>query len=161
VSYREEIQRRVDGLAADLNRAYGHSRLRAIADHWLAILALAGALMASAVAGFGGLFFGLDPKMASGLALFPGALALAANLFRFQGKANWHYRKMNGLKGLQNELLYQLPESPEVTDIARVATAWKDLNYKMQVEWQREFYLTWTAQSLRTGDARAHVKRPG
>jgi hypothetical protein len=52
------------------------------------------------------------------LALIPATLAFVASVFKFQGRANWHIRKLEGLRALRSRLLYRFQRS-------RTPTTWQ------------------------------------
>ncbi|MFI4994883.1 MAG: hypothetical protein ACHQAQ_03760 [Hyphomicrobiales bacterium] len=68
------------------------------------------------------------------------ALAVALTTFSrqagFQQKANWHYRKVDGLKALQNRLEYELPVSPTADNIAAVSSAYSKMDSEMTKQWE-------------------------
>jgi hypothetical protein len=101
-------------------------------------------LLSSGIAGIGGLFFGLNPQFIGGLALFPGVIAVVATTLNPQGRANWHYRKTDGLAALRRKLLFELPESPTAENVASVSQDWTKLTDHMNVDWERNFALNWS-----------------
>lgn len=140
--YAPDLKNRIEGLTRDLQSAITHSGNRAKLNHWTTIILMLVALLSSAAAGLGGIFFHFDPKLTGGLALIPGILALLATTMKFQGKANWHYRRQYALLALKQKLLYELPETPTSDDIAAISRSWSELGQKMQEEWERAFSLS-------------------
>jgi hypothetical protein len=78
------------------------------------------------------------------LALIPATLAFVASVFKSQGRANWHIRKLEGLRALRSRLLYQLPEKPNADNVAAIASALNKFTEDMRREWEREFSLDWS-----------------
>ncbi|HJS84912.1 MAG TPA: hypothetical protein VJ779_05585 [Acetobacteraceae bacterium] len=70
------------------------------------------------------------------LAAISTALVTASRQLGLQQKANWHYRKVDRLKGLQRRLLYELPISPTADNLAAISRAWSALDSEMTREWE-------------------------
>src|SRR6266571_364762 len=96
------VEARVSALRAQLEGAISHHKRLAEVDHWLTIVLVTTAILASAAAGLGGLFLGWSAKTTGGIASIPGLLALAGSQLKLQGKSHWHYRKRDALAALLN-----------------------------------------------------------
>lgn len=80
-------------------------------------------------------------QVAGSIALLPAAVALIATSMKFQGKANWHYRKKEALEGLRCRLQFELPESPSADDVASISESFRGITEKMTKEWEKELAL--------------------
>jgi hypothetical protein len=139
-----EIKDRIKSLQDELKQAIEHYRRLARRNYGFALLLMTLTLAASAVAGVGGLFFGLSGQITGGLALLPGILALVATVLKPQDRANWHYRKKDDLNALRRRLTYELPESPSPDNVAAISSAWSDLDKGFNEEWEKNFALNWS-----------------
>jgi len=101
-------------------------------------------LVSSAYAGIGGLTNYLSPHKTAAIALLPGSLMLIATILNFEGKSDWHYRKMHRMDDLRDQLLLQLPESPNVDQIAQLSKKRNKCIHEMHQEWVRSFSLNWS-----------------
>ncbi len=131
-----DLQSRADGLEKQLNDDIRYESLRAVGDYWIALVLMAIALATSAIAGLGGLAFGWSAHSTGAIALIPGAIAVIAATMKFEGKSNWHYRKLYGFNSLKSRLLYELPGAPSVNDIAGIAKERRELVAEMEKEWE-------------------------
>jgi hypothetical protein len=139
-----KIEDRINSLNGELTNAIEHYRRLAQWNYRLALMLMTVTLCASAIAGIGGIFFGLTGQVAGGIALLPGILALGTTVLKPQGRANWHYRKKDSLNALRRRLAYEMPEPPSPDDISAISSSWTELNAKMNEEWERNFTLSWT-----------------
>jgi hypothetical protein len=104
-------------LHAGLEAVIKREEVVAAFDHWFGLALMGVVLICSGAAVIGGLAEWLASKAMGGLALVPGALAIVAATLKFEGKANWHYRKRDGLTALIHRLDYQLPAEPSAADV--------------------------------------------
>jgi hypothetical protein len=70
------------------------------------------------------------------LAAISAALVTVTRQLGLQQKANWHYRKVDGLNSLQRRLLFELPIAPSADNIASISRAWSALDSGMSKEWE-------------------------
>jgi hypothetical protein len=129
----------LDLIARDLRREH----MRARANHWIGMILMVLAILASACAGLGGLTAKFGPQLTGGIALIPGAFALLSTTIKFDGRAMWHYRKKRELDALWRRLRFELPTPPTADQIARISTDRTAVDRKLDVEWEREFALGW------------------
>jgi hypothetical protein len=103
-----------------------------------------GLLCASLVAGSLAALLGIVPALSEGIekwqlgvvsALSVGFTAFSRQL-RFQQKANWHYRKVDGLRALRRRLQFELPASPTADNIAAVSNSLSAMDIQMSKEWE-------------------------
>jgi hypothetical protein len=137
-----ETNTRREILRKNLEEALPHEGKRARQNHWLALALMFLILPCSTLASFATLI-PLPKWLIVILPLLPGALALAAITFRPQDRANWHYRKLNGLKALIHKLDFELPEVPGIADVATVSRELTDLTVALQKEWENSMSLNW------------------
>jgi hypothetical protein len=64
-----------------------------------------------------------------------GGLTLLSRLVGFQRKANWHYRKVDGLNALRRRLQFEQPLSPSPDDLASISKDLSVLDSTMSKEW--------------------------
>jgi hypothetical protein len=137
-----EILSRIDALKSDLEKAINHYNVRARANYWMAFLLMSITLGSSAIATLCG-FLGANGKITGIFAALPGITALFAVTLKPAGRANWHYRKKDGLNALRRRLLFELPAEPTADNVAAISKSWTDLTKKMNETWEREFTLSW------------------
>ena len=131
-----EVQRRQRSLALDLKNDYNkYIRLgrwnyySALTIRWLSAAA-------GLVAGFFGLTNFASSATVGGIAATAGILLAFGRDLKFQQKANWHYRRAEGIARFQNRLEYQVPEFPHVDNIAKVAADYDRFSETMTKEWE-------------------------
>jgi hypothetical protein len=129
------IQERLQDLADNLQKTAVRNRRRAHFYHFVLVSMVSLGVLASAVAGLGGIFFKLDAKVVGGIALIPGIFAVAANTLRLSERVALCHERKNGLRGLRRRLMYELPEEPTVDNIAAISEAWTALEDR----WHKEF----------------------
>jgi hypothetical protein len=138
-----EIRTRVDALTKELNDAIAHYNTRARTAYWCAQILMIMTLGSSALATLCGVFLDAGGKITGGIAALPGITALIAVTMKPAGRANWHYRKKDGLNELRRRLLYELPESPTADNVAAISNSWTQLTVKMNEKWERDYTLSW------------------
>ena len=131
------IDERIEHLRAALKTADNRENMHAHRDHWLAVLLMMLMLGASAIAGAGGLFFGLDSRYTGGIALIPGIVSVIAAGFKFDARANFHRRKRHALNALMRRLMYELPEQPTAKDVGEVSSEWSTIDAVFQQEYEK------------------------
>jgi hypothetical protein len=139
-----EMDKRISFLKKELENAIRHAGIRARIDHWLSIILMLSSLVASAYAGIGGLTEHLTRQQTAAIALLPGSLVLIATILNFEGKSDWHYRKMQRMDDLRDQLMLQLPESPNVDQIAQLSKKKNKCVHEMHEEWVSRFSLNWS-----------------
>ncbi len=139
-----DLQARADGLEQQLNEDISYEKLRAVGDYWIALVLMAVVLVSSAAAGLGGLAFGWSAQRTGTIALIPGAIAVIAATMKFEGKSNWHYRKLYGFNSLKSRLLYELPSAPTIDNIAGISKERRELITEMEKEWEAVLSLSWS-----------------
>jgi hypothetical protein len=103
-----------------------------------------GLLWASLIAGSLAALLGLVPTLSVGVEKWQlglvSALSVAFTTFSrqvgFQQKANWHYRKVDGLRALRRRLQYELPALPTADNIAAVSNSLSAMDIQMSKEWE-------------------------
>ncbi|WP_315707070.1 MULTISPECIES: hypothetical protein [unclassified Bradyrhizobium] len=103
-----------------------------------------GLLWASLIAGSLAALFGLVPSLSDEVEKWQlglvSALSVAFTTFSrqvgFQQKANWHYRKADGLRALRRRLQYELPASPTADNIAAVSNSLSTMDLQMSKDWE-------------------------
>ena len=121
-----------------------YERTRPVADYWLALILMIVALISSIAAGLGGLAFGWTAQRTGAIAFIPGAIAVIAATMKFEGKSNWHYRKLYGFNSLKSRLLFELPLAPSVDHIAAISKERRELITEMEKEWEAVLSLSWS-----------------
>jgi hypothetical protein len=139
-----DVQSRADGLDTQLNDDIKYETLRAVGDYWIALVLMLIALGSSAAAGLGGLAWNWSPQRTGAIALIPGVVAVIAATMKFEGKSNWHYRKLYGFSSLKSRLLYELPLQPSADNIAGLSEERRDLIKEMEREWEAVLSLSWS-----------------
>jgi len=139
-----EIQARANGLEEQLNDDISYESLRARGDYWIAVVLIVITLGSSVAAGLGGLAFGWSAQRTAVVAFIPGAIAIIATTMKFEGKSNWHYRKLYGLNSLKSRLLFELPSTPSVDNIAAISKERRELIAEMEKEWEAVLSLSWS-----------------
>jgi hypothetical protein len=139
-----ELQARADGLEKQLSDDISYERVRAVGDYWIALTLMAMALVSSVAAGLGGLAFGWTAERTGAVAFIPGAIAVIAATMKFEGKSNWHYRKLYGFNSLKSRLLYELPLDPSVDHLAAISKERRELITEMEKEWEAVLSLSWS-----------------
>jgi len=139
-----DIPNRVESLNQELEKNIKHYLSLARLNYRFAMFLMATTLIASAVASLGGFFFNWSGKTTGGVAAVPGIVALIAAVLKPQGRANWHYRKTDGLKGLRRRLRFQLPDPPLADNVAAIAGDLTKLDTAMSIEWEKNFSLNWS-----------------
>ncbi len=140
-----EMAAKINSLQQELNSAIEHYRRLAVSNYRFALALMIVTLIASALAGLGGIFFGFGAKLTGGIALLPGITALIGSVLKPQGRANWHYKKKDALNALRRRLLYELPESPSPDNVAAISNDWASLDKQMNEEWERNYILDWSS----------------
>lgn len=141
-----EIVARKKALQSDLENVIERSFKKARGNYRLSLGLMSVALGCSVAAGIFGVFARM-PRIAGGLALVPPLIAYVVANLKVDGKSRWHYRRIVALHALRSRLLYELPESPGVDDIAAVSSSWTTLNEKTQKEWDDNLALDWSGLS--------------
>jgi len=133
----EEIAARVERLRAELERERDHylrlGRTNQYAMFALMMLTVGGSL----AAGILGLGLEADPKLVGLVGLVPAVAATAANQFKLQGKADWHYRKYDALKALLRRANYDLPLKASSEDVAEIGQALSKIEAEMSAAWEQ------------------------
>ena len=88
--------------------------------------------------------FGWTAQHTGAIAFIPGAVAVIAATMKFEGKSNWHYRKLYGLNSLKSRLLYELPFEPSVDHVAAISKERRELITEMEREWEAVLSLSWS-----------------
>lgn len=146
-----EIKERIDQLRAELETEITLCAPKAKGNYWISLILMSVAVIASVVAGIGGLSETFGSQITGFLALIPGAIALMASNMKFQDKSNWHYRKMYRLSELRSRLLYRLPESPTAADVAAIAKERDELVTETNGDWETRFSFNFSAFEARKG----------
>lgn len=129
-----EVEKRRARMADDLNKAIGVHGSAAKRNYFftfsLALLATIASILAGILAflQFTGVWVGV-------LALIPAASAILLSRLKLQERANWYYRKKDGLLGLYNELHYELPDPPTSVALAELSKKWTALNLERATPW--------------------------
>lgn len=139
-----DFQARADGLEKQLNEDIRYEWTRAAGGYWTALTLMVAALVSSAAAGLGGLAFGWSGQLTGTIAFVPGVMAVVAATMKFEGKSNWHYRKLYSLMSLKSRLLYELPLAVSVDNIAAISRERRELITEMEKEWEAALSLSWS-----------------
>ena len=131
------IEERMQDLRNRLEAGKNRENRIAHRNHFLAVLAMALMLGASALAGVGGIFFGLDSRATGALALIPGVVSVMATAVKFDVRANYHRRKRISLDALLRRLLYELPEHPTADDLGTISSEWTAIEKATQKEYEK------------------------
>ena len=142
-----EIEKRIAFPRNELETESRSAHVRAKVDHWTSVILMLFALVASGVAGIGGLSKAFSATTTGAIAFLPGLLMLVATILNFEGKSGWHYRKKHRLDDLRDQLVLQLPESPNADQIAQLSKKRNKCIFKMQEEWEKKFSLNWSRVS--------------
>jgi hypothetical protein len=137
MSETEKLQAAIARVGARLSKAQIDNRKRGTQDHWFTLSFLIGIILCSAASAVSGIIYKM-PQLTGILGVMPGCIAIAANMLKLQGKANWHDRKANAagrlLARLFDENLH--PTEKDVRDISR---EWSEIEATMQKDWERLF----------------------
>jgi hypothetical protein len=137
------LQAKAGELLNILERDARRENSRARANHWTAMTLMIIAILASGLAGLGGLSSKLGVQTVAAIALLPGALALLSTTIKFDGRAIWHYRKKRELDALWRRLKFEMPTPPTADQTALISSERSALDKKLDVEWERDFPLSW------------------
>lgn len=138
----EEARKR--SLLEDFRKEIARERRIARFERFLSGKLLFFAITASGVAGIAGLTNLLSAMWVGGIALLPNLLLLYARSFKLEERASWHYRKKNRLEDLRDQILYQMPENPNLDQLAAINKKKHGLNKEMQDEWETRLSLNWS-----------------
>jgi hypothetical protein len=103
-----------------------------------------GLLWASLAASSLAALLGLVPSLSAAIEKWQLGLASALSVLLitfsqqlgFQGRANWHYRKVHRIRTLRRRLQFELPTSPTADDIGSVSNARSAMDLEMSKEWE-------------------------
>jgi hypothetical protein len=93
-------------------------------NYWSAYVLVVASLGCSVAVALGGLLLAWDKAVLGGLAAVPPVVGFIAAGINFQGRAHWHYQKMNRYDELLSRLNFQLPVNPRAENIAAIAAAY-------------------------------------
>jgi hypothetical protein len=141
--YSDEIRARREELIATLATDCEYEKTRAVVDYWIAIISMIVALAASFVAGLGGLSGRLGAGTTGMIALIPGAMALVAATLKFEGKSNWHYRKLYALRALADRIKFEMPVEITADQIAQLSKERRDIIVALNKDWEASLGLNW------------------
>jgi hypothetical protein len=144
MSVEEETRERARSLEAALDADMIREKGRATADYWVSVVLMIVTLAASFTAGIGALGFQWSARTTGIVAFIPGAVAIVMTTMKFEGKANWHYRKLYGLSSLRNRLKYELSIPIGVEQVAAISREHRELTSTMEREWETSLSLSWT-----------------
>jgi hypothetical protein len=134
---------RKTALEKELSDEIRRANFSAYANHWLSVGFMVIALLCSVVAATLGVFTQTSAKVVGSIAVLPQLIAFVASNLKFEAKNSWHARRFDGLSKLRSRLLYQLPASPTLEQIAAIAKDRDDLETKLQGEWDKTLLLKW------------------
>jgi hypothetical protein len=154
----DEAITRKTALEKELSRDAWWATFSAYANHWLSIISMVIALGCSVAAATLGVFTQTPAKVVGGIAVLPPLIAFVAGNLKFEAKNSWHARRSDGLSKLRSRLLYQLPASPTLEQIAAIARDRDDLETRLQTEWDKTLLLKWAGvfshrPALHAGDS--------
>jgi hypothetical protein len=93
-------------------------------------------VISSAAAGILGLGFAVDKRIVALIALIPAIAVTVANQFKWQDKANWHYRKHDAAKALLRRINYELPAHPTEAQLAELSRGYSVTEAEMSESWE-------------------------
>ena len=132
----EEINARAAKLTVELDGEIAQEKLFATGGYRIAMALVLTGLLSSFIAGIGGLVHLWKPDVTAVLAFIPGSTTIFLSTLKFEGKSDWHYRKLYALQSLRERLLYQGPIPLTADFVARIASEKTALIKKMNEEWE-------------------------
>jgi len=144
MSVEDETKARAKSLEETLCGDMDHERTRAVVDYWISIVSMLLTLAASFAAGIGALGFQWTARTTGIVAFIPGAIGIVMTTMKFEGKANWHYRKFYALSSLEQRLKHELSIPIGVDQVAAISRERRDVIATMQKEWETSLSLSWT-----------------
>jgi hypothetical protein len=127
----EDVSARVRRFRAELVRDRDRFLLLGRWNYRAAYILVIVTVVSSAAAGILGLGFTDDTKLIALLAFIPGIAVIVSNQFKWQDKANWHYRKHDAAKAMLRRLDYELPSNPTEAQLAQLATGYSVIEAEM------------------------------
>ena len=136
------MSRQPNSLEEELSTAARKSRSAARWNYFSLLACTWGALLCGAATAALGVFGMVSKEVVSFLALVPGFLALFPATLKFQEKANWHYRKADGIDALIIRLNYL--GTPDGADAHRreIAAAYAEMIVEAGRDWERSIIVT-------------------
>jgi hypothetical protein len=92
-------------------------------------------VLSSAAAGILGLGFEVDDRIVALLALIPAIAVSVSSQFKWQDKANWHYRKHQAAKAQLRRLDYDLPTNT-AAQLAELAQGYSVIEAELTASWE-------------------------
>jgi hypothetical protein len=128
------ISGRILALKNELDKSIQRNETLAQVNQGIVNFLMVTAVVASFLAGAGGLVFNWPKEVIGGLAIVPGFIAFAVASLKLQEKASLHFRYRDGLRMFRGRLLYQLPEFPSADNIAAIDKDLNDFRSQIQAE---------------------------
>jgi hypothetical protein len=139
-----EVAKRKARLLEELDAEIASALRSGKRTHHFSLALMVLALACSVVAAVGGIFFKVPADIVGGIAVLSPLIAFVAVNLKLEGKCGWHYRRKDMLWALRSRLLYQLPESPTLENLAAIAADWDKITAEMQAEWEQRLSLNWS-----------------
>ena len=128
------IRKLREELELDRDSALKYGRRNYFAAYGLSVVIV----ISSASAGILGLGFDLDNKLVAAVALIPAIAVTVAHQFKWQDKANLHYRRYDAAKALLRRIDYELPENPTFADVAKLSRGYSVAEAEMTRHWEEK-----------------------
>jgi len=111
-------------------------------------------VLSSAAAGILGLGFAVDDRVVALLALVPAIAVSISSHFKWQERANWHYRNHQVAKAQIRQLDYEIPY-PTADDLARLSKGYSVIEAEMTDIWAEDLKLQVEAEEAIAEEAAA------
>jgi hypothetical protein len=143
------IDKRKEDLNQELQKDIADARLNARMNHLTSVGLMIVALLCSVAAAAVGIIgaSAASSRVAGVLAIMPPLIAFVVANLKIDGKACWYFNKVNALDRLRIRLLYELPETPSVDNIAAIAHDRSEVVDKMEKSWDTQLVLDWSTLS--------------
>jgi hypothetical protein len=135
-----ELQKRIDELSAKLETKIKYYLWYARFNERMAYAVRTGTILCSVLVAIGAFVPAakMTKEVVGLIGTIPGVLELATATLKFQKRANWQFRRTTELEALHQRLLYEIPENPSLSDIAKVSSDMVNLDRSGQITWERE-----------------------
>ena len=104
------------------------------------------AVICSAAAGILGLGWDIDQRIVALLALVPAIAVTVSSQFKWQDKANWHYRKHVEARAMLRRIDYELPAFPTEAQLADLVRGYSLKEKELNDSWEQDLRFEMAAE---------------